>query len=57
MSQTEAAPTLAEGVDTPTPAVGSSTLLVRSLRLWRTRIGAVLTLILVLIAVAPRASR
>jgi peptide/nickel transport system permease protein len=50
MTQAEAAPALAEGVDVPTPRVGSSTLLVRSLRLWRTRIGAVLTLILVLIA-------
>jgi peptide/nickel transport system permease protein len=61
MSQTESAPALAEGVGTPTPAVGSSTLLTRSLRLWRTRIGAVLTLILVLVAVlgplaAPHAS-
>jgi peptide/nickel transport system permease protein len=61
MSQAEAAPALAEGVDTPTPRVGSSTLLVRSLRLWRTRIGAFLTLVLVLIAlvgplVAPHGS-
>jgi peptide/nickel transport system permease protein len=61
MSQTESAPALAEGVDTPTPAVGSSTLLVRSLRLWRTRIGAILTLALVLVAlvgplVAPHGS-
>jgi peptide/nickel transport system permease protein len=51
MSQTESAPALAEGVDTPTPPVRSTTLLARSLRLWRTRIGAVLTLILVLIAI------
>jgi peptide/nickel transport system permease protein len=51
MSQTESAPALAEGVDTPTPSVRSTTLLARSLRLWRTRIGAVLTLVLVLIAV------
>ncbi|MGC4112162.1 MAG: ABC transporter permease [Nocardioides sp.] len=51
MSQTESAPALAEGVDTPTPRVRSSLLLVRSMRLWRTRIGALLTLILVLIAV------
>jgi peptide/nickel transport system permease protein len=50
MSQTEAAPALAEGVDTPTPAVRSTALLARSLRLWRTRIGAILTLGLVLIA-------
>jgi peptide/nickel transport system permease protein len=48
---TESAPALAEGVDTPTPAVKSSTLLSRSLRLWRTRIGLVFVLILVLIAV------
>jgi peptide/nickel transport system permease protein len=51
MSQTESAPALAEGVDIPTPSVRSTTLLARSLRLWRTRIGAVLTLILVLIAI------
>jgi peptide/nickel transport system permease protein len=51
MSATESAPALAEGVDTPTPSVRSTTLLARSLRLWRTRIGAVLTLILVLIAI------
>jgi peptide/nickel transport system permease protein len=51
MSQTGSAPALAEGVDTPTPSVRSTTLLARSLRLWRTRIGAVLTLALVLIAV------
>jgi peptide/nickel transport system permease protein len=51
MSQTESAPALAEGVDTPTPAVRSTTLLSRSLRLWRTRIGAVLVLILVAIAI------
>ena len=51
MSATESAPALAEGVDIPTPSVRSTTLLARSLRLWRTRIGAVLTLVLVLIAV------
>ena len=51
MSQTESAPALAEGVDTPTPPVRSTTLLSRSLRLWRTRIGAVLVLILVAIAI------
>jgi peptide/nickel transport system permease protein len=51
MSQTESAPAMAEGVDIPTPSVRSTTLLARSLRLWRTRIGAVLTLILVVIAV------
>jgi peptide/nickel transport system permease protein len=51
VSATEEAPALAEGVDTPTPPVKSSTLLNRSLRLWRTRIGLVFVLILVLIAV------
>jgi peptide/nickel transport system permease protein len=51
MSQTESAPALAEGVDTPTPAVRSTMLLARSLRLWRTRIGAILTLILALVAI------
>ena len=61
MSQTESAPALAEGVDVPTPSVRSTALLARSLRLWRTRIGAVLTLVLVLIAlvgplVAPHAA-
>jgi peptide/nickel transport system permease protein len=52
MSQTESAPALAEGVDVPTPSVRSTALLARSLRLWRTRIGAFLTLILVVIALA-----
>jgi peptide/nickel transport system permease protein len=61
MSATESAPALAEGVETPTPPVRSSALLARSLRLWRTRIGAILTLILVLVAlvgplVAPHGS-
>jgi peptide/nickel transport system permease protein len=51
MSQTEEAPAKAEGVDTPTPPVPSSTLLARSFRLWRTRIGALFVLILVAIAV------
>src|SRR4029079_6985660 len=51
MSQTESAPALAEGVDTPTPPVRSTTLLSRSLRVWRTRIGAVRVLILVAIAI------
>jgi peptide/nickel transport system permease protein len=50
MSATESAPALAEGVTTPTPPVRSTALLARSLRLWRTRIGAFLTLILVVIA-------
>jgi peptide/nickel transport system permease protein len=47
----ESAPALAEGVDTPTPAVRSTTLLARSLRLWRTRIGLVFVGILALIAI------
>jgi peptide/nickel transport system permease protein len=51
MSQTEEAPALAEGVGVPTPPVRSSTLLTRSLRLWRTRIGAAFVMVLVLIAV------
>ena len=51
MSHTESAPALAEGVDTPTPPVRSSTLLSRSLRLWRTRIGAIFVLILVVLAI------
>ena len=61
MSATEEAPALAEGVDTPTPAGKSSSLLLRSLKLWRTRIGVILVLILVVIAivgpwVAPHAA-
>jgi peptide/nickel transport system permease protein len=61
MSQAEEAPAKAEGVDTPTPPVRSSTLLMRSLRLWRTRIGLIFVLILVAIAivgpwVAPHAA-
>jgi peptide/nickel transport system permease protein len=51
MSQTESAPALAEGVNTPTPPVRSTTLLSRSLRLWRTRIGLLFVLILALVAV------
>jgi peptide/nickel transport system permease protein len=51
VSDTEAAPALAEGVDTPTPPVKSATLLTRTLRLWRTRIGLVFVVILVLIAI------
>jgi peptide/nickel transport system permease protein len=52
VSQTQLPPaTLAEGVHTPTPPGRPSTLLSRSLRLWRTRIGAAFVLVLVLIAV------
>jgi peptide/nickel transport system permease protein len=51
---------LAEGVETPTRPVRGSSLIRRSLRLWRTRIGCVFVGILVLIAlfgplVAPHA--
>ena len=61
MSHAEQAPALAEGVDTPTPPVRSSTLLSRALRLWRTRLGVGFVLVLVAIAVigpliAPYAS-
>jgi peptide/nickel transport system permease protein len=52
VSQTDLPPaTLAEGVQTPTPPGRPSTLLTRSLRLWRTRIGAAFVLVLVVIAV------
>ena len=51
MSQTEQAPALAEGVDTPTPPGRTSSLLARSLRLWRTRIGVLFVLVLVVIAI------
>jgi peptide/nickel transport system permease protein len=51
VSATEEAPALAEGVDTPTPPVRSSTLLARSLRLWRTRLGLLCILVVVAIAV------
>lgn len=51
MIQTEDAIARAEGADTPTPAVPSSALLSRSLRLWRTRIGLGFALLLVAIAV------
>lgn len=42
--------TLTEGVDVSSPPIASSTLLKRSLRLWRTKIGAVLVLILIFVA-------
>ena len=51
MSQTHVGPELAEGVQTPTPAGRPSTLLSRSLRLWRTRIGLFFVFLLLLIAV------
>lgn len=51
MSQREQAPNLAEDTQTPTPAVRSSTLVTRAFRLWRTRIGALFVLVLVVIAI------
>jgi peptide/nickel transport system permease protein len=51
VSQTEEAPALAEGVETPTPPK-HPTVLGRSLKLWRVRIGLLLVGILVLIAIA-----
>jgi peptide/nickel transport system permease protein len=51
MSHTEEAPALAEGVGTPTPPVRSTTLVARAMRLWRTRIGALFVLILVVVAI------
>jgi peptide/nickel transport system permease protein len=48
---TEAAPALAVGLNTPTPPGKSSALDYRALRLWRSRIGAVLVLIVVALAV------
>lgn len=51
MIQTEDAVARAEGADTPTPPVPSSTLFSRSLRLWRTRIGLGFALVLGAIAV------
>jgi peptide/nickel transport system permease protein len=61
MSATEQAPVLPDAVVPPPPAVRSSTLVVRALRLWRTRIGAALILLLVIVAfvgpyVAPHAA-
>lgn len=50
MSQTEEAPALAEGVTTPTPPGRSTALVARAMRLWRTRIGAFLVLMLVAVA-------
>jgi peptide/nickel transport system permease protein len=47
----EEAPAKAEGVDTPTPPVKSTTLLGVSARLWRTRLGLIFVIVLVLIAV------
>jgi peptide/nickel transport system permease protein len=60
VSATEQAPALAEGVDTPTPPIKSTSLLARSMKLWRTRIGVIFVIVLVAIAlfgplVAPHA--
>lgn len=51
MSSTVAAPALAEGVQTPTPPTRATNLLARAMRLWRTRIGALFVLVLVVLAV------
>ena len=61
MSQTGGGPALAEATATPTPSGGSTTLVARAMRLWRTRIGALLVLIVVVVAivgpyVAPHAA-
>jgi len=51
VSTTEEAIARLEGAETPTPPVKSSTLLARSLRLWRTRIGSLFVLVLVAVAI------
>jgi peptide/nickel transport system permease protein len=51
VSATEQAPVVPVEVDAPPPSVRSSSLVVRALRLWRTRIGAALILLLVIVAV------
>ena len=51
MSTTQEAIARLEGAATPTPPVRSSTLLARALRLWRTRIGALFVLLLVITAI------
>lgn len=51
MSTTQEAIARLEGAGTPTPPVRSSTLLARSLKLWRTRIGALFVLMLVTVAI------
>ncbi len=52
MSAIEQVPVVAEGGGAAPPPARSSTLVVRALRLWRTRIGAALILLLVLVALA-----
>ncbi len=51
MTQTRGAQALAEGVVTPTPPTRSTALVARAMRLWRTRIGALFVLIVVVIAI------
>lgn len=51
MSQMESANAPAEEAGTPTPPARSSRLLVRAFRLWRTRIGVALVLVLVATAI------
>jgi peptide/nickel transport system permease protein len=51
VSTTEEAPAKAEGADLPTPSGGSTSLLARSLKLWRTRTGVIIVLILLAIAI------
>jgi peptide/nickel transport system permease protein len=50
VSATEQAPVLPDEVDAPPPPVRTSSLVVRALRLWRTRLGAALILLLVAVA-------
>jgi peptide/nickel transport system permease protein len=51
VSQTGEAQATAEGAGVPTPPGRSTTLFARAMRLWRTRIGALLVLVLVVIAI------
>ncbi len=51
MSTIGQVPAKVEGVDTPTPPGRASSLLARSFRLWRTRIGVLFVLVLVAIAI------
>jgi peptide/nickel transport system permease protein len=52
VSATEQTTAVAEGAGAPPPPVRSSALVMRALRLWRTRIGAALILLLVIVAFA-----
>jgi peptide/nickel transport system permease protein len=51
VTQLKEAPDPAEGADRPTPRVRSTALLARAFRLWRTRIGGLFVLVLVVLAV------